>query len=77
MSRFDVFHKIKRRAKAAALPYSTCCRTFPATGIATYLENGTLNTLKPSPIMNARGPPSSMIELERSLLRRKSGELEI
>jgi integrase/recombinase XerD len=40
ISRFDVFHMIKRRAKAAALPYSTCCHTFRATGITTYLENG-------------------------------------
>jgi integrase len=36
----NVFHMIKRRAKAAALPYSTCCHTFRATGITTYLENG-------------------------------------
>jgi hypothetical protein len=36
MSRFDVFHMIKRRAEAAALPYSTCCHTFRATGITTY-----------------------------------------
>jgi len=40
MSRFDVFHMIKRRAAAAALPYSTCCHTFRATGITSYLENG-------------------------------------
>jgi integrase/recombinase XerD len=40
MSRFDAFHMIKRRAKAAGLPYSTCCHTFRATGISTYLENG-------------------------------------
>jgi Phage integrase family len=40
MSRFDVFHMINRRANAAALPYSTCCHTFRATGITTYLENG-------------------------------------
>jgi integrase/recombinase XerD len=39
-SRFDVLYMIKRRAKAAALPYSTCCHTFRATGIMTYLENG-------------------------------------
>jgi integrase len=39
-SRFDVFHMIKRRAKAAGLPCSTCCHTFRATGITTYLENG-------------------------------------
>jgi hypothetical protein len=28
---------IKRRATAAALPYSTCCHMFRATGITTYL----------------------------------------
>jgi integrase len=27
MSKFDVFHMIKRRAKVADLPYSTCCHT--------------------------------------------------
>ena len=40
MSRFDILQMIKRRANAAALPYSTCCHTFRATGITTYLENG-------------------------------------
>jgi integrase len=40
MSRFDVLHMIKRRAEVAALPYSTCCHTFRATGITTYLQNG-------------------------------------
>ncbi len=40
MTRFDVLHMIKRRARAAGLPYSTCCHTFRATGITTYLENG-------------------------------------
>ena len=40
MTRFDVFHMIKRRAKLAVLPYSTCCHTFRATGITTYLQNG-------------------------------------
>ncbi|MBV8774608.1 MAG: hypothetical protein JO166_20065, partial [Deltaproteobacteria bacterium] len=40
MSRFDVLHMIKRRAESAGLPYSTCCHTFRATGITTYLENG-------------------------------------
>jgi integrase/recombinase XerD len=39
-SRFDVLHMIKRQAEAAALPYSTRCHTFRATGITTYLENG-------------------------------------
>jgi hypothetical protein len=47
MSRFDVCHMIKRRAKAAFLP-STCCHsTFRGTGITTYLENaGTLEHAK-------------------------------
>jgi site-specific recombinase XerD len=40
MAREDVLAMIKRRAKAAALPYSTCCHTFRATGITTYLQNG-------------------------------------
>jgi integrase/recombinase XerD len=40
MSRFDVLHMIERRAEAAGLPYSTCCHTFRATGINTYLLNG-------------------------------------
>src|SRR3984957_1525882 len=40
MTRFDVFHMIKRGVKAAALPYSTCCHTFRATGITTHLQNG-------------------------------------
>src|SRR5260370_34914093 len=30
MTPFDVFQMIKLRAKAAALPYSTCCHTFRA-----------------------------------------------
>jgi len=40
MSRFDIFQMIKRRAKEAGLPYSTCCHTFRAAGITTYLLNG-------------------------------------
>jgi integrase/recombinase XerD len=31
---------IKRRARQAGLPETTCCHTFRATGIATYLQNG-------------------------------------
>jgi integrase len=31
---------VKRRAMAAGLPSSTCCHTFRATGITTYLLNG-------------------------------------
>lgn len=40
MTRTDVLRMIKRRAIAAALPSSTCCHTFRATGITAYLENG-------------------------------------
>ena len=40
MTRNDAFRMIKRRARAAGLPASTCCHTFRATGITAYLENG-------------------------------------
>lgn len=40
MHRTDVLRMIKRRAKAAGLPESTCCHTFRATGITAYLDNG-------------------------------------
>ena len=40
MNRVDVLRMIKRRAAGAALPYSTCCHTFRATGITTYMQNG-------------------------------------
>ena len=40
MIRSDVLYMIKRRATGAALPYSTCCHTFRATGITAYLQNG-------------------------------------
>jgi site-specific recombinase XerD len=40
ISRRDVLAMIKRRARAAGLPSSTCCHTFRATGITAYLENG-------------------------------------
>jgi integrase/recombinase XerD len=42
MIRSDVLHMIKWRANGAALPYSTCCYTFRATGIMFYLNGGTL-----------------------------------
>ena len=40
MAREDILAMIKRRAAGAALPYSTCCHTFRATGITNYLQNG-------------------------------------
>ena len=40
LSRIEVFLMIKRRARVAALPPSTCCHTFRATGITAYFLNG-------------------------------------
>lgn len=40
MSQTDVLRMIKRRAMACGLPASTCCHTFRATGITTYLQSG-------------------------------------
>jgi integrase/recombinase XerD len=40
LQRREVLAMIKRRAAAAGLPPSTCCHTFRATGITTYLTNG-------------------------------------
>ncbi|RIK66090.1 MAG: integrase [Planctomycetota bacterium] len=40
MHRLDVLRMIRRRARAAGLPQTTCCHTFRATGITAYLENG-------------------------------------
>ncbi len=40
LGRRAVLAMIKRRAVAAALPATTCCHTFRATGITAYLSNG-------------------------------------
>jgi len=40
MSRTDAFRMIKRRARDAGHPASTCCHTFRATAITNYLNNG-------------------------------------
>jgi integrase/recombinase XerD len=40
MHRNDMWAMIKRRAKEAGLPESTCCHTFRGTGITAYLDNG-------------------------------------
>lgn len=45
MSRHDAIRMVKRRALAAGLADTTCCHTFRATGVTTYLRNGgTLET---------------------------------
>ncbi len=40
MHRIDALRMVKRRARAAGLPETTCCHTFRATGITAYLDNG-------------------------------------
>jgi len=40
LTRSDVFRMVKRRAKAAGLPRTTCCHAFRATAITVYLANG-------------------------------------
>jgi site-specific recombinase XerD len=40
LQRQDVFRMLKRRARDAGLPETTCCHTFRATGITNYLQNG-------------------------------------
>ena len=40
LHRLEVLAMIKRRARQAGLPQTTCCHTFRATGITTYLPNG-------------------------------------
>ena len=40
LSSNKMLEMVKRLAKAAGLPATTCCHTFRATGITNYLENG-------------------------------------
>jgi integrase/recombinase XerD len=40
LHRLEVLAMTKRRARQAGLPHTTCCHTFRATGITTYLQNG-------------------------------------
>jgi len=40
LHRLEVLAMIKRRARQASLPQTTCCHTYRATGITTYLQNG-------------------------------------
>lgn len=40
MTRNDAFRMVKRRAKAAGIPETTCNHTFRATGITNFLSNG-------------------------------------
>jgi hypothetical protein len=40
MTRYAALKTVRRRAKQAGLLTAVCCRSFPVTGIITYLENG-------------------------------------
>jgi len=40
LTRNEALKMVKRRARAAGLPDTTCCHTFRATGITAYLNNG-------------------------------------
>jgi site-specific recombinase XerD len=40
MTRTDALRMIKRRARSASLPETTCCHTFRATAITAYLDTG-------------------------------------
>jgi integrase len=49
-------------AKKAGLPYSTCCHTFRATGITTYLMNGgTLEHAQTQTIANHESPRTTKL----------------
>lgn len=55
MTMNDVLRMVKRRAKAADLPASTCCHTFRATGITAYMQNG--GTLEKAQAIAAHSSP--------------------
>lgn len=67
--RTDTYAMVRRRLVAARILGDYCSHSFRATGITTYLENGTpwrwLNT---SPVMPAAERPSSTTGEDRKLL---------
>jgi integrase/recombinase XerD len=74
MPRFDVLHMIKRWAEAAGLPYSTCCHTFRAIGITTYLQNG--GTLEHAQTIANHALPRTTKLYDRSHEERTFAEVE-
>ena len=64
---------IKRRAAEAALPYSTCCHTFRATGITAYLQNG--GTLEHAQQIAAHQSPRTTKLYDRTKIRFHSTRL--
>ena len=57
LARRAVLAMIKRRAGAAGLPASTCCHTFRAAGLTTYLANG--GTLEHAPRITGHASPKT------------------
>jgi integrase len=57
LHRTEVLQMIKRRAKAAGLPATTCCHTFRATGITAYLLNG--GTIEHAQVIAAHSSPKT------------------
>jgi len=56
LHRLEVLAMTKRRARQAGLPMTTCCHTFRATGITTYLQNGgTIEHAQQTPQRTAGG----------------------
>lgn len=70
----DVLRMIKRWAKAANLPYSTCCHTFRATGITTYLKSG--GTLEHAQQIAAHESPRTTKLYDRTRDRLSVDEIE-
>jgi hypothetical protein len=62
MIRSDVLYMIKRRAKGAGLPHSTCCHTFRATWITAYLQTAARWSMhSKSPRTSRHVPPNCTI----------------
>jgi integrase len=64
MGRENVLAMIKRPAASAALPHSTCCHTFRATGITTHLQNGA--TLEHAQQIAAHESPRTTKQYDRT-----------
>jgi site-specific recombinase XerD len=74
MSRRDVWHMIRRRARNAGLPLRTCCHTFRATGITAYLANG--GTIEKAQIIAAHESPRTTKLYDRTSDEITVGEIE-
>jgi integrase/recombinase XerD len=74
LKRREVLAMIKRRAAAAGLPPSTCCHTFRATGITTYLTNG--GTLEHAQQIAAHASPKTTKLYDRTADTISLDELE-